>query len=52
MNAFASLDKSSYEVFPAQSENKTSNFVIEICVAPLSMIARLAKSKSKSAARL
>ena len=52
MNAFASLDILSNEVSPAQSGKRTSNFVIEICVAPLSMIARLAKSKSKSAARL
>ena len=52
MNAFASSDNSSKEVFPSQSEKITSNFVIEICVAPLSMIARLARSKSKSAARL
>ena len=52
INDFASSSKSLYDVTPAQFGNRTSNFVMEICVALLSMTARLAKSKSNSAARL
>jgi adenylosuccinate synthase len=52
MKDLALSSKSLKDFTPAHSGNLTSNFVIANCVALLSMIARCAKSKSNSAARL